>query len=309
MHPRFCVRHEAIEEQRRGDRARIAVVGIVVEIGDAAFQGRFVAAPQRHAPDRILRLPGMAFDLGCKRLVVGEEGRQFHAGRHACRAGQRGDIDQEFRRLAIGFGERIGEDETALRISVADLHGQALAAPENIARPVGVARDGILHRRDQDAQPHVELRTHHHVGNGENRGRAAHVFLHRQHAGRGLEIVAAGIETDAFADQRDLGCIRAAPDQIDQTRRALRALTHRMDKRIIGLQQRIAHDHREFRAMLPCKRARRFCQLFRPHVVGRRVDQVARQEHSIGNARDLRAVDAVGQNEFRALSASPCDSA
>ena len=38
------------------------------------------------------------------------------------------------------------------------------------------------------------------VQNAEHRGRTGHVFVHADHAVGSLEVVAAGIKTDAFAD-------------------------------------------------------------------------------------------------------------
>ena len=43
---------------------------------------------------------------------------------------------------------------------------------------------------------------------------------------------------------------------------------------------------------------RRQRQLFRPHVVRRRIDEVARQRRRVGHARDRGDVDAVGRHQF-----------
>ena len=42
-------------------------------------------------------------------------------------------------------------------------------------------------------------------------------------------------------------------------------------------------------------------ELGRAHVVGRRVDEVARQRHALGDARKLVAIDAVGQHQLHRL--------
>ena len=47
--------------------------------------------------------------------------------------------------------------------------------------------------------------------------------------------------------------------------------------------------------------ARRLFQLGGAHVIRRRVDEVARERHAFGDARDIVAVDAVGHHEFRAV--------
>ena len=54
----------------------------------------------------------------------------------------------------------VGQDQAAFGVGVADLDGQALAAVQNVARPEGVGRHGVLDRRDQHHQPHRQTRLH-----------------------------------------------------------------------------------------------------------------------------------------------------
>jgi hypothetical protein len=63
---------------------------------------------------------------------------------------------------------------------------QALARLEHVAGPVGVAGDGVFHRRDQHLQPHRQLQRHHHLRQAQRVGGAAHVLLHQPHAVGGL---------------------------------------------------------------------------------------------------------------------------
>ena len=63
----------------------------------------------------------MPHEIGGERLVIGEEGRQLEACRDTRGAGERGDVDEQFRLLAVGFGERVGEHQAAFGIGVADL--------------------------------------------------------------------------------------------------------------------------------------------------------------------------------------------
>ena len=77
---------------------------------------------------------------------------------------------------------------------------------------------------------------HHHVRERQDGGGAAHVLLHQQHAARRLDVEAAGIETDALADQRDFRMCRVAPAHIDQPRRTGGGAADGMNKRKI-LQQ------------------------------------------------------------------------
>ena len=175
-----------------------------------------------------------------KRLVVGVEGRQVGPERDARSARQRAHVDKQIGRLLVGERERIGKHQPAFRIGIADLDGQALARAIDVERPERRARDGILDRRDQNAQPHRQLAVHDHVRERERRRGAAHVLLHDQHRGRRLEVEAAGVEADALADQRDLRRRRIAPVQIDQARRAVGGAADRVDEREILLQQIVA---------------------------------------------------------------------
>ncbi len=110
-----------------------------------------------------------------------------------------------------------------------------------------------------------------------------------------LEVIAAGIETDAFADQRDFGA--AAPDQFDQARLPRRALTHGMDQRIVFFQRGTADDT-EFGAMLFGEGGCGGGQLVRAHIVGGRVDQIAGEKYARCNAADFIAVHARRQRQF-----------
>ena len=97
-----------------------------------------------------------------------------------------------------------------------------------------------------------------------------------------------------------LGSLALAPAQLDQPRRALRVggAADGVDQRKVLLEQVVADDRAEFRAVLLGERARGRFELGRAHVVGRRVDQVARQRHAFGDAGQIVAVDAIGQHQL-----------
>ena len=108
-----------------------------------------------------------------------------------------------------------------------------------------------------------------------------------------------GIEAHAFADQGHFRRVGAAPADVDQPRRAHTRAADRVDERVVGLEQRVAHGHREFRVMAFGQSLCRGRELHRSHIVGRCVDEIAAEEHAFGNARGFFAVDAVGQHQFR----------
>jgi hypothetical protein len=105
--------------------------------------------------------------------------------------------------LLVGERQRIGEDEPALGVGVADLDGEALAAPEDVAGPEGGAGDGefstagMSTRRSTFSPASMIM-----WARPMHIGRAAHVLLHQEHGGGRLDVEAAGIEAHALADQR-----------------------------------------------------------------------------------------------------------
>src|SRR5262245_66210566 len=70
-----------------------------------------------------------------------------------------------------------------------------------------------------------------------------------------------------------------------------------MDERKILLEQVVTYDRGEARAVARRERARGLLELGRPHVVGGRVDQVARQKDALGDASQVFAVHIRGQLE------------
>ena len=69
----------------------------------------------------------MARELGCERLVVGVERHDFGAERDARGAGQRRHVDDQLRLLLVGERQRVGQDQAAFGVGVADLDRDALA--------------------------------------------------------------------------------------------------------------------------------------------------------------------------------------
>src|SRR5262249_33497239 len=65
----------------------------------------------------------------------GEEGRRSGAKRDAGRAGKRCEVGDQYRLVFIGERQRIGEDQPAFGVGIADLHRDALARGIDVARP------------------------------------------------------------------------------------------------------------------------------------------------------------------------------
>ena len=63
----------------------------------------------------------MTRHLGGERLVVGVIRRQFGSERDAGGAGERAHVDQKIGRFLVGERQRVGEDQAAFGVGVADL--------------------------------------------------------------------------------------------------------------------------------------------------------------------------------------------
>ena len=236
MHPALGRGDEAVAGTARRDRAGDAAVATLLMSAILVSSSRVVARHSGRRQSGSCSAGRARAPVGGERLVVGEERRQLRAERDARGAGERRDVDQQIGRLLVGERQRIGQDEPALGIGVADLDGEALAAretsPGRKALPeIAFSTAGISTRRRTGSLASMIMRA-----SAEHVRRAAHVLLHQQHAADGLEVEPAGVEAHALADQRHLGCAGLAPVQIDQPRRARsRGAADRVDQREVLL--------------------------------------------------------------------------
>ena len=113
----------------------------------------------------------------------------------------------------------------------------------------------------------------------------------------GLDVEAAGIETDTLADQRDARMAGVAPGHVDQPRCAGRGAADRVDERKILCQQVVADDGRDRGVVLRREPAHGVFKFGRSKIVGRRVDEVARQRHAFDDAIEIVAIDVLRQIE------------
>ncbi len=234
-----------------------------------------VRAPERHAPHRVAgQFAGT--DPGLRqRIVVGEERRQVRAQRDACRAGERGEIQDQIRVLLGRIAQRIAQHQAPFCIGVVHFHRHAGAGGDHFARAECIRAHRVLHCRNQQRQPHRQLLRHHQSGQRQGMRRAAHVLFHVAHAIGRLQIQPAGVEAHALADQHQMRMRRVAPLQLDQSRRAMRGAPHGMDGGEVLRQQRVADDRIDLCAMRLSQRACGLFQMLRAHVFGGRVDPVA----------------------------------
>src|SRR3546814_21001215 len=105
-----------------------------------------------------------------------------------------------------------------------------------------VAVGHIVDEPDDADDIRLRLAPRDRLDRARDRTRAAHVPLHHVHARTGLETDAAGVESDALADEDDrrVARIAAVPAHREQPRRARRALrdaeqrAHRSEERRVG---------------------------------------------------------------------------
>ena len=185
----------------------------------------------------------MAGDQRRKRVVVGVEGRQVGAERDPRGAGQRGEVEHQLRRVLVRKRKRVGKDHPPFGVGVADFDRDPLAADDHVARAHRRRRDRILDDRDQRPQAEIKPRLHDHPRQRQRRRRSAHVLFHELHAGRRLDVEAAGVEGDPFADERHFWRVLASPGKVDEPRLFSARASDRMDEGKIGADEFGAAHH------------------------------------------------------------------
>jgi hypothetical protein len=87
-----------------------------------------ISFPQRHSPHGVVDRFARCEQVRGEGVVVGKQGGQVGTQRDAGGAGQGGEVEDQLGLAFHGLGERVGKDEAAFGVGVADLDGQALAA-------------------------------------------------------------------------------------------------------------------------------------------------------------------------------------
>ena len=145
-----------------------------------------------------------------------------HAG-----TGQGGDVDKRGRLEALRVGQCVAQDQAAFGVGVAHFDGLARHRGDHVGRAVGVAVDGVFHRRHHHHQVQRQLGLDRSDEGADDVGATAHVVLHLFDAALGLQVDATGIEGDALADQHvRLGVAAIVPLQHDQARAVGRTTGH-----------------------------------------------------------------------------------
>ena len=205
-------------------------------------------------------------DIASELFIIGIEGWKVRPQGHAGRAREGCHVDQEIGGFLVGQRQGIAKDQAAFRIGVADLHGEAFAAFQDIAGAKGIPGNGIFNGGNENAQAHGKPGVHDHLGEPKHIGGAAHVLFHQGHAGGGLDIKAARIKAHALADKGYLGSPRRAPGKIDEAGLPGACLANRMNHREAALQGLALYDAE-------------FCLVVRWRLCGRRLPTHQGQNH------------------------------
>ena len=113
-----------------------------------------------------------------------------------------------------------------------------------------------------------------------------------------LDVEAAGIEADAFANERNARITGIAPFQLDQPWRPLGGAPDGMNKRKIRGQKIVTDCNLDIRSVAAGECPCRLFKFRRAHIVGRCVDKIARQRHGFDDAVEILAVNALRQIEL-----------
>src|SRR6266851_1420548 len=283
MRPRRLA-DEALQHLRRRDRAAPPSAG-VLHVREFRVDHLVVFGPERHAPHPLAGLlAGLAQPLR-EAVLIGEQTGIFLTERDDDRAGQRGEIDHEFRLVfGVDVVEHVGEHQPAFRIGIDDLDGLARHRLDDVAGPLRLAVRHVLHEPDRADRVDLRLAGGQRLHQSDHAGGARHVALHVLHVGGRLDRNAAGIEAHALADERNRrGAALAALPAHHHHATVVRGTLADAEQRVHAeLRHRADVEHLDGDAE-PLEGAGPAGELGRKEHVGRLVDEVAGKHDPVGH--------------------------
>ena len=202
MGPRWTI-DELLQKQRSADCAAPPPARIF-HVRPFAADQILVIVPDGQAPQALTSSLATFNQLPSQLIVIREQSRRFAGQCDHARAGERGVIDQMIGLELRCIMQRVAEDHSPFGVGVDDLHGLAIHHRDDVARLVCAAARQIVRRRNGAGDLHSQIELRRRFDGADDRRRSAHVEFHLLHSFRGLDGDAAGIEGDAFADQRDM---------------------------------------------------------------------------------------------------------
>ena len=218
---------KARQKASRGDCAGFAPADIG-DIGEVAFEHILIFAPKRQPPAIIAGFFAARGQFGRQFVVAAQKPARLAPQRDDASAGQSRRIDNRGRAQTRGVSKSVGQNQPPFGVGVKNFDGLARQRLGDIAGLDCAAVGHIFASRNQadDIERQIGLRAS--GERAENRGRAAHIEFHFVHRPGGFERDAAGVESHAFADERERGAFAAAVvPQFDEARRAGAAFADR----------------------------------------------------------------------------------
>ena len=186
MGPRH-IAHELAQEEPRYEHSSCTAADIgVAKPGERGLQGAAQVLGQGHGPERLAGLGGASGHLVAQRRRA-HDTRHPIAQRDDLRPGKGRDIEHAVGLVLNGARQGVSHDQTALRISVGDLHRGAVAHRHNVAGALGVGRGHVLGQSQPGVHAHPQFQASRRQHCAQNGGRTGHVRLHLRHGGRRLE--------------------------------------------------------------------------------------------------------------------------
>ena len=266
---------------------RVAIVqigGMLAQIGERRAQLHLIGRIERQPPEPLAHAFPRRQQL-CRKVIIGGEkpGEDMAQPLHH-RIGQRRQIDDHPRFMTAGRKIKdVGQNHPALAIGVIDFDRLARHRGDDVAGLVGTAREQVF----GDAQnPHdmfaaaLPRQRQHRADHGRG---PAHVGAHAEHLRPGLDAKPARVETDPLADQRDgrFGAAFGAIAQGDHPRLARRAHADGQNRIHPQTRQFVGVHHLD-RDPGGGKRAKVIGEIVGMQVAGRKVHQIARERHPLG---------------------------
>ncbi len=235
VHERHPVIHEILEKQSGRPRTNVRHTGEVADVRTAlAPKHGLEAGIERHGMDAVCRLtrrePHVPHQTKILCFLVGVQGRD-RPKRHHLRTGEGGESDDHLRPLVLRKGHRVGQDQPALGIRVADFNRLARHGLVDVAGLVGTRPRHVLRDRHDTVHDRAERQqSAKRLHDANARCGASHVDAHVPYGPwDNLEIKAAGVKRHPLPDDPDvwrrvLTRDNGAVGHVDETRTLLRCI-------------------------------------------------------------------------------------
>ena len=285
--------HKALEKQRRDDRPGKRPSARHCSGRRCGCRAHRRSRPQRQRPDRIgVRAAKLGQLATSASSVLNSAGRSGPSAVRAAPVRVARSISRSGR-SASASRQRIGQHQAPFRIGVADLDRQSLARAPHVAGPIGAAADAVLDRRNQHPQLDRGLAAaSNSCASASAQAAPPMSFFISSIAAEGLRSSPPLSKHTPLPTSVTRGAPARAPAAIDQARCARAAGADRRDQRILARQRLAAAPPASRRRERPRELARGGGQFLGAELIGRSIDQIARQRHRLRRRLGIAHVGA-----------------